>query len=41
MGKEGKIYREYLNKFSFYHLDSFSLIWLTVALIWGIRKWCR
>jgi hypothetical protein len=29
---------EYLNKSPFYHPDFFSLIWLTVAIISGIRK---
>jgi hypothetical protein len=39
--KTAKFMGQYLNKSPFYHPDFFSLFWLTVAIISGIRKWCR
>jgi hypothetical protein len=33
---------DFLNKFSFfYNPDGFTLIWLTVAIISGLKKWCK
>jgi len=38
LGRDCKIYRKYLNKSRFYEPGSFTLIWLTVAIIYALEN---